>query len=105
MSSRKRDESCTSIVIDWTNHVQVRITLLEGIASVLGDGAVQLEMVIFLLEHYLFLVFIRGRGCQLVLDDRHGLNQVIGFFGRIFGSCGAVFPEPSGQGASIQGSC
>ena len=82
----------------------MRITLIEGIASVLSESAVQLEVIIYLLELDVFLVIVTGRGRQLVLDNKHGLDQIFGLFGRIFGCCGAVLPEPSGQGASIQGS-
>ena len=45
----------------------MRITLIEGIASVLSESAVQLEVIIYLLELDLFLVIVTGRGRQLAL--------------------------------------
>ena len=48
--------------------------LVHGIASVLSNGAVQLKVVVCLLELDLILVFVTGRGCELVLDKKHGLD-------------------------------
>ena len=45
----------------------MRITLIEGIASGLSNSAVQLEVIIYLLELDVFLVIVTGRGRQLVL--------------------------------------